>query len=721
MKKLLLNLLIMCVLPLYAISVTGRIIDKDGNGIENVSVVAGEHAVITNKSGFFILKNIKSSERVFIHKIGYKDIYIMPDRIGMQIIMENNLIEVPGYKLIDEQSDFGKIETSDKLIIKNEDNSAANAAELLENNVEVKLKGSELLGSKRTVSIGGNKSKHTLVMLDGVALNMNGEDFDIASIPAAIIKEIEILPNNAGAIGGSGAIGGIVNIITREKLENDPAKTKKIYFSNSNNFKVGSFGLRKIQTQISVTAPIIQAYTTYSNAESDNNFEYYNKLKNTNEKRENNRSEIEDFTLMLNSKYKFLKAKYNLIYQDYYKELPSSINVLTLFDGCFKEGIISKQIVDLTFQKNNYQIQSKSFYNKDLSDYDNTHSSGYLYQANRTEFDKLGTSISTSYLWEKVIKLNLAGDYEKQEFHYKEKISSTPSQYKSLENYALRSSVNAKYSLFPVDYDFSWFGRYDMPQASDNVNFDSQYTNRFDYQLSYRNWFQIVLGGSLGNSYQLPSFYDLHWKEGSQAVGNPDLLPEKSSGWNIYYKFEIAQNFIKLSYQYNEVDNLIRWYRSMYYWKPGNIGSAEITNYQILSELYLINDVKLNFSWQRTFAINKSLNEAGEQSSHYNKNIIYTPTSLTNISLEIPIYNFTWKTSYNRTGRQWTTDDNIFPTVKAYQIFDSKIIYNFQKDKWSFSADFGINNLFNKEYEKSELIPKPKRNWSSGFNLDYKY
>jgi outer membrane cobalamin receptor len=719
MKKIFLSLMVMCILPLYAFNVTGRVIDKYENGIEGVSVVAGERAVVTSRNGFFKLKNINLNERVFIHKIGYKDIYILPDRIGMQIIMERDFIEVPGYKLEGELQNLGEIKTTDKLIIKNDDNSATNAAELLENNVEIK--GSELLGSKRTVSLGGNKSKHTLVMLDGVALNMNGEDFDIASIPAAIIKEIEILPNNAGAIGGSGAIGGIVNIITREKMKNNTVKSKRIVLTNSNNFKVGSFGLRKIQTQLSATTPIFQAYTTYSKAESDNDFEYYNKLKKITEKRENNRSEIEDFTLMLNSKYKYFKAKYNLIYQDYYKELPSSINVLTLFDGCFKEGVISKQIVDFVFQKGKCQMQSKSFFNKDLSDYDNTHSSGYLKQANRTEFDKAGTSLSTSYIWEKIVNLSIAGDYEKQEFHYKEKISSSPSQYKFLENYAFRSSVNVKYSLFPIDYEFSWFGRYDMPQKNGEVDFDSEYSNRFDYQISYRNWFQLLLGGSFGNSYQLPSFYDLHWKEGSQAVGNPDLLPEKSSGWNIYYKFEIAENFIKLSYQYNEVDDLIRWYRSMYFWKPGNIGSAEITNYQVFSELNLINDIKLNFSWQRTFSINKSLNQAGEQSSHYNKNIVYTPTSFTSILLEIPIYNFTWISSYNRTGRQWTTDDNFYPAIKAYEIIDSKIAYNITKDNWSFSADFAMNNVFDKEYEVSELIPKPKRNWSSGLNIEYKY
>jgi hypothetical protein len=97
MKKIFLSLMVMCILPLYAFNVTGRVIDKYENGIEGVSVVAGERAVVTSRNGFFKLKNINLNERVFIHKIGYKDIYILPDRIGMQIIMERDFIEVPGY------------------------------------------------------------------------------------------------------------------------------------------------------------------------------------------------------------------------------------------------------------------------------------------------------------------------------------------------------------------------------------------------------------------------------------------------------------------------------------------------------------------------------------------------------------------------------------------------------------------------------------------------
>ena len=721
MKKMFLLLMIIFALQLSAIRVTGRVIDIAGNGISDVSVAVGEYAVFTNHNGFFQLEGIKHSQRVFIHKIGYKDIYLMPENVGLQIILEQQLIEVPGFTIEGKQENPATLTGSDKLIIKNEDQSAGTAAELLKDQVAINLKGSELLGSKRTISIGGNKGKHTLIMLDGVALNMNGEDFDIASIPAAIIDRIEILPNNAGAIGGSGAIGGIVNIITREKLVNKSGDKKKVYLSSSNNLKVGSFGLMKWQTQVSTTFPWLQAFTTYSQAQSDNDFTYFNKITQEEESRENNRSEIEDFTLMLNARYKQITAKYNLIYQDYYKELPSSINVLTLFDNCHKLGYISKQFIDLNYNQNKYSFNAKYYWNGDISDYDNTKSSGYVKQASSTDFYKNGASLEGTYLWERVINLRFGGDYDKQKFSFQDKIKPIPGVNKVMENYALRGAIEAKFSLYPVDYEFTFHSRFDIPQKTEDIDFEAELTNRLDYQLAYRNWFELVLGGSWGNSYQLPSFYDLHWMEGSQAIGNPDLLPEKSQGWSFFYKLEVAKSFIKFSYQYNEVEELIRWYRSLYFWKPGNIGSAEISNYQIQTEFALPKKIKANFSWQRTFSINKTVTDEGLQSDHYNKNLTYTPTSNTNVSMEIPWYNFSWKSSYSRVGRQWTTDDNLFPAIAAYSLIDTKIIYKYTHNRWSISTDVGANNILDEEYDTTTLIPNPGRNWSSNVNLEFRF
>ncbi|MCK4956803.1 MAG: hypothetical protein KAS49_04140, partial [Candidatus Cloacimonetes bacterium] len=255
----------------------------------------------------------------------------------------------------------------------------------------------------------------------------------------------------------------------------------------------------------------------------------------------------------------------------------------------------------------------------------------------------------------------------------------------------------------------------------DEVDFSAEASYRADGKIVYQNWFDLILGGGFGDSYQLPSFYDLHWKDGSQAIGDPNLLPENSRGWNLYYKFKIAKSFFKVSCNFNEVNNLIHWYRSRYHWKPGNIGKVEISNYEIQSEIEMFDWILASFSWQRTFAYDKSFTDDGLKSDHYGNNITYTPRSQTEVALIATINNFEFNINYSRTGKQWSTKDNLRAPMDAYQLVGSKISYRYEKEKWLMTVFGGGNNILNEEYEVTSKTPKPGENWFSGVDLELKF
>lgn len=73
------------------------------------------------------------------------------------------------------------------------------------------------------VSLRGLGSERTLVLLNGRRHVSSGtgadSSVDLAAIPTAIIKRVEVLKDGASAIYGSDAIGGVVNIITRDDFE----------------------------------------------------------------------------------------------------------------------------------------------------------------------------------------------------------------------------------------------------------------------------------------------------------------------------------------------------------------------------------------------------------------------------------------------------------------------------------------------------------------------
>ncbi len=73
------------------------------------------------------------------------------------------------------------------------------------------------------VSLRGLGSNRTLVLLNGRRMVASGtganSSVDLATIPTAIVKRVEVLKDGASAIYGSDAIGGVVNIITRDDFE----------------------------------------------------------------------------------------------------------------------------------------------------------------------------------------------------------------------------------------------------------------------------------------------------------------------------------------------------------------------------------------------------------------------------------------------------------------------------------------------------------------------
>jgi iron complex outermembrane receptor protein len=71
-------------------------------------------------------------------------------------------------------------------------------------------------GQLATVELRGATADQVLVLLDGIPLtSAAGGSVDLSTIPPELIDHIEILRGDAGARYGAGALGGVVNIVTR--------------------------------------------------------------------------------------------------------------------------------------------------------------------------------------------------------------------------------------------------------------------------------------------------------------------------------------------------------------------------------------------------------------------------------------------------------------------------------------------------------------------------
>jgi iron complex outermembrane recepter protein len=99
---------------------------------------------------------------------------------------------------------------------------AANLTELLAR--ETGIMPRSLFGNGRFAGIdlrgqGDTQSSNVLVLVDGVRLNFDQAGPDLSSVALAAIDSIEVLRGAQGVRFGDGAVGGVINIITRRGRE----------------------------------------------------------------------------------------------------------------------------------------------------------------------------------------------------------------------------------------------------------------------------------------------------------------------------------------------------------------------------------------------------------------------------------------------------------------------------------------------------------------------
>jgi len=78
------------------------------------------------------------------------------------------------------------------------------------------------LGQNTALYIRGTEARHVLLLIDGVPVPRTGITNipDFSQIPAALVQRIEYIRGPRSVVYGSGAIGGVINIITQHSEDN---------------------------------------------------------------------------------------------------------------------------------------------------------------------------------------------------------------------------------------------------------------------------------------------------------------------------------------------------------------------------------------------------------------------------------------------------------------------------------------------------------------------
>jgi vitamin B12 transporter len=702
MRKFYLLILIGIIpITLFALRLSGVVTDRDGEPIEYVNILTETGIYFSNEKGAYQISVRGNEEEITFSKLGYAARSYKAGEIPKRIVLEISPMSISGISVhSDAYQEFYR--NHDKIVI--DMSEPRNLYSLLSERAEINIGRVTLSGERQTVSLGGHSDRHTIIMIDGLVVSKPGETFDLSLIPLSSIDKIEIIRQNASILGGSGGIGGIIHFITDQADGEEKAAI---------SYQRGSYGKHHYHVNTNVRRPTWRFNLSISRQEAENNFSYQNPLvgdESVEMVRDNNHYKGWDIHSVLAKRYKLLESRYTFSLKKAEKGLPGPISSVQLFDRATMDMQSSRHHLMLKYNNPIFIIHSDAYYFDERSIYDNTRSTMPVHhEKTDTDYQKLGASLNMELPWQ-VLALNLK--YEAQSEHL-QRSSQRNNIDASMQNHAISAGSEIEMEHEGWTAKLNLASRYDFTARSDTAKFDDILSWQIAPRVLFEDRFTLRIGGAYGTSFSLPSFFDLYFKGDTQAVGNIDLRPETSKGWNVFFEFQIPDFRLRLGYYENKIEDLIYWYRSVNAWKPGNVASAQITSLEAETEIRLSQIVSSGANWSRTYALDKT-----SDSNTYNRPLIYRPRSRISAFVKLNWQDFTSKIRYSRYGKQWTnryTDHNTIPAYHIVDCFNSKTI-RLDAD-WEAKLHLNINNLFDQAYELYSLTPAAGRIWECGITI----
>lgn len=174
---------------------------------------------------------------------------------------------------------FEKLPTNVTVISneKIEESHAENLAEILQNENGIFFGGYGMNGVEPfLLTRGASSSAQTLVLIDGRRINsLAYGKASIAAIPASIIERVEIIRGAGASVYGTGAFGGVINVITKKAAQESPIADAGIAYGSFNSFNpyvIGAYATDMFGTLAAFSYNRTDGHRKNSEYESNNIF-----------------------------------------------------------------------------------------------------------------------------------------------------------------------------------------------------------------------------------------------------------------------------------------------------------------------------------------------------------------------------------------------------------------------------------------------------------------
>ncbi len=522
-------------------------------------------------------------------------------------------------------------------------------------------------GATASVLMRGTNSGHTLVLIDGVRVGSAtlGQMSSWSRIPASQVERIEILRGPASSLYGSDAIGGVIQIFTRQgdgpfKLNAEVGGGNYDTYSATGGFSGSQDGWR-----YALNANVYKT-NGFSNIK-DPKVSGYNK----------DLDGFENKSLSGNLAYRFApghEAGAGFFYSD----------GENMYDSGF-----SKKAAAMDY-RNQLAVSSFNVFSKNAltGNWTSTLRVGRSTDDSKNLTDGVQSSLfrtdQTQYSWQNDIKTGV-GNFLLGLERLDQSVSGT-GNYKVDERTI--DSVLAGWSGNYLSHRLQANLRHD-----DNSQFGGKTTGAIAYGYRFSpNWRANV---GYGTAFKAPSFNDLYYPLTFGSYGNPNLQPEESRNREAAIHFETGLHHLSATWFLNRVENLISWQetapKSRKY-TPVNVGNARLEG------------VTLAYEGQvGSFNLQANYNYLDPRDADTGLQLARRATNYGSASVGQLLGPWEWRVELVASDRRF---DNAANTTKlaGYALTNLYGAYRFAAD-WSVFAR--VNNLFDRDYELASGYATP--------------
>ncbi len=528
------------------------------------------------------------------------------------------------------------------------------------------------------ISMRGTGSEHTAVNWNGI--NINNPMLGVASFSSLFLNlsdQLYIQPGGNSATGGSGAIGGSINLDDEIYLTNTKILQHKTALAG------GSFNNQYIQSQLRIlTHKFSNDFKILYNS-TTNNFDYIDPQTSTETRKINE-----------NSGYKSLNLKWNCAVKITKKITFKSYHWLELSQRHLQQGIG-------TIYSN--QLQEDKNY-KGIAQLDYKYSKKSL------------LTIKTAYI---IDHMNYSSFYLSSNNYINRWIIDLTHIYNFSDRLSIKSGVINQYYILPnkhfqenrVDayvYTKYMIRKYFTVNANVRQPMVDQDIKPTCFDLGYKKVFNInsknalALSQAYNRNYRLPTLNERFWVPG----GKVSLLPELSNGIESTLKHTYnttkSSQMLSATVYTNKVNNWIQWVpTNTGFWEASNAMQVVTNGIEVFEEIYT-KYKNVEYGFKVNYIYNYSTNKV------IKKQLIYTPYNIFNITATIKYQQWYAIFNYHYTGFRYTSTDNSF-WLPSYTLINASIQKSFLYRNHIYTTSIVCNNILNSQYQTIENFAMPGR------------